>query len=31
VPHDFDAEDPAGRIARRKCNWTPVVEFEVGP
>jgi len=29
VPHDFDAEDAAGRIARRKRNWTPVVEFEV--
>jgi hypothetical protein len=31
VPHDFDAEDAAGRIARRKRNWTPVAEFEVGP
>ena len=31
VPHDFDAEDTAGRIARRKRNWTPVAAFEVGP
>ena len=29
VPHDFDAENTASRIARRKRNWTPVVEFEV--
>jgi hypothetical protein len=29
VPHDFDAEDVAGRIARRKARWTPVVEFEI--
>ncbi len=29
VPHDFDAEDAAGRITRRKRNWTPVAEFEV--
>lgn len=30
VPHDFDAEDAAGRIARRKARWTPVAAFEVG-
>jgi hypothetical protein len=30
VPHDFDAEDAQGRIARRKMRWTPVVEFRVG-
>jgi hypothetical protein len=27
VPHDFDAEDLAARIARRKARWTPVAEF----
>jgi len=27
VPHDFDAEDPEGRVDRRKKNWTPVTEF----
>lgn len=27
VPHDFDAEDVPGRIARRRVRWTPVVEF----
>jgi hypothetical protein len=27
VPHDFGAEDKAGRIARRKARWTPVKEF----
>ncbi|HEX4302574.1 MAG TPA: hypothetical protein VHZ78_07260 [Rhizomicrobium sp.] len=26
-PHDFGAEDAAGRIARRKAKWTPVTEF----
>ena len=31
APHDFDAEDAPGRIARRKRNWTPVAEFEAGP
>ena len=29
VPHDFDAEDVAARIARRKAKWTPVAEFAV--
>jgi len=29
VPHDFDHEDTAMRIARRKARWTPVVEFRV--
>jgi hypothetical protein len=29
VPHDFDAEDLAARIARRKAKWTPVAEFAV--
>jgi hypothetical protein len=29
VPHDFDTEDVAARIARRKRNWTPVEAFEV--
>ena len=31
VPHDFDDEDTATRIARRKRNWTPVGMFEVRP
>jgi len=26
-PHDFGAEDEAGRIARRKAKWTLVTEF----
>lgn len=30
VPHDFDAEDEAGRIARRKARWTPIEQFEEG-
>ena len=30
VPHDFDHEDAAMRIARRKARWTPVAEFRVG-
>ncbi|HEX3810277.1 MAG TPA: hypothetical protein VHW02_11335 [Rhizomicrobium sp.] len=30
VPHDFDAEDMPGRIARRKARWTPVAEFKIG-
>jgi hypothetical protein len=29
VPHDFDGEDIAGRIARRKKKWTPVAEFKI--
>lgn len=29
VPHDFDAEDSAARIARRKARWTPVRLFRV--
>jgi hypothetical protein len=28
-PRDFDAEDAAERIARRKRTWTPVEAFEV--
>jgi hypothetical protein len=28
VPHHFDHEDTAGRIARRKERWTPVTEFK---
>jgi hypothetical protein len=27
VPHNFDAEDAATRIARRKERWTPVSSF----
>jgi hypothetical protein len=27
VPHDFDAEDVAARIARRKTAWTPLEEI----
>ncbi|MBV9990937.1 MAG: aldehyde-activating protein [Alphaproteobacteria bacterium] len=27
VPHDFGAESPDERIARRKRSWTPVVEI----
>lgn len=27
VPHDFDAEDVATRVARRKAGWTPVKEI----
>lgn len=27
VPHNFDAEDAAARIARRKALWTPVTGF----
>jgi hypothetical protein len=30
VPHDFDGEDVAGRIARRKEKWTPVSELKIG-
>jgi hypothetical protein len=30
VPHDFDGEDVAGRIARRKKKWTPVSRLVVG-
>lgn len=30
VPHDFDGEGVAGRIARRKEKWTPVSELIVG-
>ena len=30
VPHDFDGEDMAGRIARRKQKWTPVTELRMG-
>jgi hypothetical protein len=29
VPHDFDGEDVAGRIARRKEKWTPVAELKI--
>ena len=29
-PVDYDAEDVAARIARRKLKWTPVVEFALG-
>jgi len=29
VPVDFDSEDVAGRIARRKQKWTPVSEFKL--
>jgi len=29
VPHDFDGEDVAGRIARRKEKWTPVSELKI--
>lgn len=29
-PVDYDAEDVAARIARRKQKWTPVVEFRIG-
>ena len=29
VPHDFDAEDVPGRIARRKQKWTPVSELKI--
>lgn len=29
-PADYDAEDVAARIARRKIRWTPVVAFEIG-
>ncbi|HEY4113499.1 MAG TPA: hypothetical protein VGM17_05500 [Rhizomicrobium sp.] len=29
VPHDFDAEDIAARIARRKARWTKVMSFRV--
>ncbi|HTK79850.1 MAG TPA: hypothetical protein VL286_05360 [Rhizomicrobium sp.] len=28
-PHEFGAEDMAGRIARRKERWTPVASFGV--
>ena len=28
VPHHFDHEDAAGRVARRKARWTPVAEFK---
>jgi hypothetical protein len=27
LPNDYDIEDAAGRIARRKLKWTPVAEF----
>jgi hypothetical protein len=27
APVDYDAEDTAARIARRKQKWTPVIEF----
>jgi hypothetical protein len=30
APVDYDGEDVAARIARRKQKWTPVVEFRVG-
>jgi hypothetical protein len=26
APNDYGGEDEAGRIARRKAKWTPVVE-----
>jgi hypothetical protein len=29
VPHDFDGEDIAGRVARRKERWTPVTDLEI--
>jgi len=29
TPRDFDAEDVAARIARRKRTWTPVMAFAV--
>lgn len=29
VPVDFDSEDVAGRIARRKQKWTPVAELKI--
>jgi len=29
-PHNFDAEDTAARIARRKARWTPVTSFCTG-
>jgi len=29
VPHDFDGEDVAGRVARRKEKWTPVSELKI--
>ena len=29
APVDYDAEDVAQRIARRKLKWTPVAEFAV--
>lgn len=29
VPHDFDGENLAGRIARRKERWTPVSELKI--
>ncbi len=30
APVDYDGEDVAARVARRKQKWTPVVEFRVG-
>ena len=29
-PVDYEAEDVAARIARRKKAWTPVIEFKLG-
>lgn len=29
VPHDFDGEDVARRVARRKEKWTPVTELRI--
>jgi hypothetical protein len=29
VPHDFDGEDIAGRVARRKERWTPVTDLKI--
>jgi len=30
APVDYDAEDVASRIARRKARWTPVIAFALG-
>lgn len=30
LPVDYDAEDAAGRMARRRTAWTPVIDLRVG-